>query len=197
MPALPVINDVFRVALTWTDATGQDAVNVMHFLDFSSGHDAGDLMSALNAHVTANMWLSVVDTAVVTDVAITELDGSTATAHFAPATPAHWTGGNPVDFSPATAVVVKETTLFRGRSKRGRVFLPFTSENIISGGSLNHTTASNMTTAWDAFGTAMSGASPAWPLVVASYKLASAESVIGLLVEDVLATQRRRQSRLR
>jgi hypothetical protein len=197
MPPLPTITNVFRVALTWTESGGQHAVNVMHIRDDSGGHGAGQLMTALDAHITANQWLTVVNTAVVTDVAITPLDGSSATQHFNPATPAHWTGGNPPDFSPASAAVIKLTTALRGRSHRGRLFLPFVSENIMSNGVLNSTTAANVSTAWVAFDTAMTSNAPPWSLGVASYKLSQFNQSTDPVCEIILATQRRRQGRLR
>ena len=197
MAPLPVIADTYRTALTWTDATGQSAVNVMHFRWLLGTNDTDGLMTFLNGAVTANMWLPVCSDSVVTDVAITPLDGISATQHYAPTTPAHWTGGNPADFSPATAVIVKLTTPLRGRSHRGRVFLPLISENIISDGRLNSTTAANVTTAWEAFRTHSPVSGEQFGLVIASYKLASGELVGNVLCETVLATQRRRQGRLR
>lgn len=197
MPALPIIADTFRCALNWKDATGQTAVNVIHIRTATSGHNAGDVMAGLNSSVIVNQWLPVVNTCVVDHVAITKLDGTSATQVFLPATPAHWTGGNPPDFSPASAGIITLRTAFRGRSKRGRIFLPFMSENIISAGGLNPTTAANVTAAWNTFEANMAAAAIPIGLVVASYKLAVAEDVAALACESVLATQRRRQGRLR
>lgn len=197
MPALPIIADTYRCALNWKDATGQTATNVIHIRTATSGHTASQVMAGLDSSVIANMWLPVVNTAVVDNVAITPLDGVSATQVFHPATPAHWTGGNPPDFSPASSAIITLRTIHRGRSKRGRVFLPFASENIISAGNLNSTTAGNVTTAWNTFETNLAAAAVPEGLVVASYKLASAEDIFTLACETVLATQRRRQGRLR
>jgi hypothetical protein len=197
MGALPVIADVFRCALNWTTSGGQTATNVIHIHDQAGGHNQSDAMAVLNATVTATMWRPVVPSAVVTDVAITPLDGSSATQHFAPATPAHWTGQNGTDFVPQVSVLLKLATVQRGRSKRGRVFLPFTAESSIQNGLVDSTQAASMTTDWTTFLSALLTHSPSWEWVVASYKNASMQAVDTVTCELVAATQRRRQGRLR
>jgi hypothetical protein len=197
MAALPIIADVFRVAMNWTEPGGQTATNVMHFRDVAGGNTASDLMTALDAHVTANMWLAVFTGAVVTDVAITPLDGTSATDHFQPATPSHWTGQNGADFVPAGSAILKLATTKRGRSHRGRVFLPFLPESSQTKGVLDSTQEAATTTNWTTFLHALEGATPAWDWVVASYKLATADAVVVVSCEPMIATQRRRQGRLR
>jgi len=198
MATLPVIADTFRCALNWTTSGGQIAVNVIHIHTVTSGKTAADVDEVLEDQVGSNLWLSVSSTAQVTDIAITPLDGVSATQHFVPAVPAGWTGGQAGDFSPATAAIVKIPTDQRGRSKRGRVFLPFTGESVMANGVLDNTTRSSMETQWNTFQAALK-ADPDTPcfICVASYKLASQREPLALSVEHLLATQRRRQGRLR
>jgi hypothetical protein len=198
MPALPVIAQTYRVALNWRTSGGQIAVNVIHIHTAAAGVNAVDIMENLDDSVGSNMWLGVSSSAVVTLVAITPLDGVTATSDFAPAVPAGWTGGSSGDFSPATAILVKETTALRGRSHRGRVYLPFAGEPAISDGTLDGTIAATMTTAWTGFQAAIAvDATTPMSICVASYKLATQIAVDTFNVEALVATQRRRQGRLR
>jgi len=192
MPPLPVIADVYRVALNWVDS-GQVAVNVMHIL--RSGTTAAVIASSVDANVTAAMWGTVVNGASVNHIVVTPLDGASA-SYTLNTTGAKWTGSGGV-FDPCVqcAVMVKETTAFRGRSNRGRLYLPFTSENVSGGGVIASGTQTTVQNAWNAFLTAMvaAGSQP----VVASYLHASQHPVVAYTVELAMGTQRRRQSRLR
>lgn len=191
MPALPVIANVFRCAINWDDGASARAVNVMHFLSVTL--TPAQIATALGAHIQANQLGTMVGQAEARTVDITPLDGTTATQRFALA---NWSGPLATgDYSPASAVLVKLTTALRGRSNRGRIFLPFPSESKISNGIVDATTVGNMTTAWLAFDNAMATAGAT--LQVTSYKHANTHALTNISVENVLATQRRRQSRLR
>lgn len=198
MPALPVIANTFRVALNWRTSGGQIAANVIHIETAASGKLASDVDEVIEDAVGSGLWLSASNSAQVTDIAITPLDGTSATQHFTPGTPAAWTGGQAGDFSPASSAIVKFTTLLRGRSFRGRFYTPFTGESVMSDGMLDGTTAASMTTEWNSFMANLQG-DPTTPcgIVVASYKHAVATDIVAFNVEGVLATQRRRQGRLR
>lgn len=198
MAHLPVIANVTRCALNWTHSDGQIATNVIHILGPGGGYTDAQLRAGLDAAMDAAQWGSASVNATVSDLALTPLDGSSATTHSPPATPSKWTGGNPDPFSPATAVIVKLQTGFRGRSKRGRIFVPFTSTTVLTDGAVESATATNMATAWQDFQDDLNAGTPSFTMVVASYKLASEEVVIPpISVELVAATQRRRQGRLR
>jgi hypothetical protein len=159
---------------------------------------ATEVFTCLDAHVTAAMWSSVGGGASVSDVAITPLDGVSPTVDFPTGSPAKWTGPGGGQTSPAVATLVKLTTDLRGRSHRGRVYLPFQSEAAEADGALNPATQTAAQAAWSTFLTAIAAdATTPMTLVVASYKLSSARNVQSVAVEGMLATQRRRQSRLR
>jgi len=192
VPALPVIADTYRVALNWTDS-GQSAVNVMHIL--RSGTTASAIASSVDANVTAAMWGTVVNGAAVNHLVVTPLDGASASFTLN-TTGAKWTGsGGVADPCVQCAVMIKCTTALRGRSNRGRLYLPFTSETISGGGVIAAGTQTTVQNAWNAFLTAMiaAGSQP----VVASYLHATQHPIAAYTVELAMGTQRRRQSRLR
>jgi hypothetical protein len=192
-----VIANTFRVALDWADPSGQSAVNVMH-ISAPGGATVAQVAAGMDAAASGNMWASVINTAKVSQFAITPLDGTTATSFITPATVGRWTGSSAsVEFLPAVAPVVKLTTAVRGRSNRGRQFLPFTGESNVVNGKVRSVDVAVIQPAWTAFLAGLTAFTPSLHLVVASYKLATAVNVLTVHVEDVLGTQRRRQGRLR
>lgn len=192
MAPLPTIADTYRCALRWVDG-GQSAVNVIHVR--KSATTASSIASTIDANVTAAMWGSVVPGASVTTLTVTPLDGSSA-SFVLNTSGAKWTGsGTAGDALIAPAVIVSNRSSFRGRSRRGRTYLPFTSESVVASGLLDPAKVTSMNTAWAAFLAAMvaAGAQP----VIASYKNADQVDWKTATVESTLATQRRRQTRLR
>jgi hypothetical protein len=190
---LPTITDTFRTALTWQGATGYPTpTNVMHF--HAPGKVAADVWTALNANVTANMWAQTQSTQHVHTVTITPLDGTSLTSVNATGDVAKWGGTKAADtIIPQVCAIVKLTTNFRGRSHRGRIYLPWVTEGAAVGGYLNTTDQGAMQTAWNTFLGAMITAGV--KLCVASYKYASQSEVAIVLVESPLGTIRRRQPR--
>lgn len=193
MAPLPIISNVYRVALNWTNtANGLVATNVMHFKKASSNPAA--LASSLDTNATNTMWEMQTTAASVTNIQITPLDGSSVTFPYTPITPAHWTGhGGAGDFSPQIANIIKLLTAKRGRSYRGRVYLPWVAEGQSGDGGLNGTSKATCTAAWVAFMAAMTG--DGFDLVVASYLHSTSENVVALACEGYTATQRRRNKR--
>lgn len=189
MTPLPIIAGVMRCALNWT-AGAQSAENVIH-LRGSTG-DPSDAFAALEAAVSTNLWGAASTSASISSVSITPLDGVTPTQEFATSGPG-WVGGTSGDWAPATAVVVSFTTSTRGRSHRGRVYLPFTADTSNVNGELGSSIHPIMSAAWEDFQAALTSG---WQHVVASYKLHSYGVVIGYDVKSGLATQRRRQTRV-
>lgn len=197
MAHLPVIADTYRCAFRWLSSGGQSAVNVIHIRDVGTGHTRLDAWNAINASVGPLMWQTASDQSAITAVDITPLDGITATETFLTGSGANWTGGGGDDFTPQNAVIIKLTTEKRGRSHRGRVFIPFTSEDRCSDGIVTPAVVATLTTEWGDFANDLAEQAVPFQLVVASYKLATAELVTGVTCESLCATQRRRQSRLR
>jgi len=184
----------------------------MHF--FSASLDPDGLMSLLNTNVTTALWVGTVSSASVFSVAITPLDGAAATKVYAP-TGAGWQGAvSSGEFVPAAAGIVSFRTDKRGRQYRGRLFVPFVAETVITNGSYTSPMTGGQA-AWNSFRTAMKTA--AFPLHIASYghslhktKQAGggftmtpvtwaphSTEVTATTVENTLGTMRPRQSRLR
>jgi hypothetical protein len=194
MPPLPVIPNVFRVAWHWSGPSGISAVNVMHF-ECPAGFPLSVIVEALDDAVLVNMFAWTASTCFVDDITVTPLDGLTASESFAPPTPAKWVGGGLGEALPAVAGIVKLQTGLRGRSHRGRVFIPFVGEGEITVGTLIDVAA--VETAWTAFTAALASDTPSVVMGVASYKLSTFSALTAVTAELLAATQRRRQDRLR
>jgi hypothetical protein len=198
MPPLPVIANVYRVFLHWNDGAGQNAGNVIHIKSTSGSPTVAEIESAIDTAVDAGMWGPVSNGFAVDDVAVTPLDGTSATEHFSTGEPAKWTGNVAGQAIPQVAAIVKFTTTETGRSKRGRVFLPAISESVVDLGALDSAVATNTGAAWSEFNTDLgTDAIAPCELVVASYKLATALAITGISCELQTGTQRRRQQRNR
>lgn len=192
--ALPVITNCYRCAFEWnsSDDAALNATNVMHFVQ--SGTDPASLAALIDAHVTATMWSQTAEHCHVNQINITPLDGSGVSFPFVTGSGTKYsgevTGGSII---PQVATIIKMLTSQRGRSFRGRIFLPFTCEEVLSIGNIAGATITQLNTAWVAFHNAMHSAGA--ELAVASYKLASARNVVAVTAEPLSGTIRRRQKR--
>ena len=140
------------------------------------------------------MWGQTNSSASIYQVICTPLDGTSASILNLTGSPTKWSGTSTSgDMIPQVSALVKLTTNERGRSKRGRIFLPWVNEGIADQGTLTSTRQTAMQSAWNTFISDMSTNN--CPVVVASYKLASSAIVQTLFVESLLATQRLRQPR--
>ena len=185
---LPVITDVMRVVWNYTHAASSTTFhNVMHHRP--AGGDASDLADAIEANITKECYDTTGNSFQVTSVDVTPLDGTSATVHriVAPGV------SSSADMIPQGCVVVSLGTAKRGRSFRGRVYIPATQEGAQTNGIINSGNLDNVQDAWDAYRIAM--ATDLVPLVVASYELASAEDVTTTTARETLYTQRRRAGR--
>jgi hypothetical protein len=192
MPPIPVISDIDRCALVWNYTT-LTAANVMHFRN-SAGNVAA-LVSALQANMTATMWGGVNSASSIVQSEITPLDGTSSRIVTPWAANAKWTGQQATEAIIQEAIVVKLQTGLRGRSRRGRIYIPFAAEGVQSLGILDPTVVAGMQTAWENFRVAMNSAG--FPLGVASYKLELWATCTAVQVERAFGTQRRRQNRVR
>src|SRR5262249_41995151 len=122
------------------------------------------------------------------------LDGSSATQSFTTGGPAKWKGTETGEEVIAQmAMLVKIQTALRGRSHRGRIYLPWVSEGSQTAGVIGPTIVAAAQTAWTAFIAAMNTADA--EVGVASYKHASWQPCTVAAVESFGGTQRRRQPR--
>jgi hypothetical protein len=188
-----VILNTFRVALNWIDTdSGLNATNVMHFRKASA--DAEDVANTIDGNVVAGMWGVTRQHAHVHTLEVTPLDGSGATFTFLTGDPAKWSGGDsPGDAIPQMAAIIKLVTSKRGRSYRGRVFIPWVTESNQTAGKIAGAAVTSLQSAWTTFVSDMDGDS--CQLVIASYALATAEDVTAILAESFSGTQRRRLHR--
>jgi hypothetical protein len=193
MAALPVIPNVFRVAVRWNGGAPLTAVNVMHFQKATGTSDA--LNAALQTNFTAAMWGALIQAAAIYELDIIPLDGSSATSVYTVPVGLAYHGGTAGEGNPSAAVLVKLQTGLRGRSHRGRLFLPFPGESASGNGLTLPSSVTGMQSAWDTFKSAMNTAGYVWG--VASYTLGTFSPITTLKVEAPLGTQRRRQSRIR
>jgi hypothetical protein len=193
MAPLPVIADVNRVSFEWFNAGQNGAANVMHFS--APGKTPLQIYTLLASTVAPHMWEAVSADGRISEVRITPLDGTSPTQTFVTPVSTEWEGQSSGAIVPAVACVVKLATAIRGRSYRGRLFLPWLGEGSINAGFVDTTPLALMVSAWGSFANAMETGGVA--LGVASYKLATWHQAINVGVEHACATQRRRQSRLR
>jgi len=190
---LPVISNTYRCAFRWHHSDlVTDAVNVMHFRQASTNPAA--LAADLDASISNLLWNFQDSHAKITEIDITPLDGSSTTFPYVTGSGADYTGfSSSHDVIPQGAAIIKMVTAKRGRSYRGRVYLPWVAETFSTNGVLDATTVTNVTNAWVAALASWAAAGP--QLVVASYLHQTAEDVIAILCESMLATQRRRLHR--
>jgi hypothetical protein len=195
MGHLPIIADVSRVAFHYKapGVAGPYAINVMHFRQDAVDQDG--LAGAIIANWQADQLSSLSASAELDSFEITPLDGTSATRNYLTDGADHWSGNAGSEWVPQVAVIIKMETALRGRSYRGRIYLPFTGESKIDGGTLDGTFVTAMSAGWNDFNAAMLTDSVV--PVVASYKHATAEGIVGFICESQTATQRRRMSRLR
>jgi hypothetical protein len=193
MATLPVITGAMRVTLNWTDDLGGTAANVIHVDD--GGHNTTTVFNSLAAHVVQDLWSYTSNHLRVTSVAITPLDGHSATNTFGTGSVTGWTGSTTGDPIPQMASIVSIRTALRGRSHRGRIFLPGVSEAQQSNGTLNSSGIASWQAAWTTFLAALT--SDGNPMALASYKLASLFPITGVNCEGKAGTIRGRMTRLR
>lgn len=191
---LPIIPGVIRCAFNWLDgASGLKATNVCHFAEVDNDPDA--LNTSLQANFTNNMWALQSNAVAMQSITYTPLFSALAGSTEHPITSIHAAGTGSPDYSPQSCTIIKLGTGSRGRSARGRLYLPFIGETQQTKGTIQVVDANLVTGAWVAFVAAMALA--AKPMQVASYKHATALPVSSVVCETRTGTQRRRQSQQR
>jgi hypothetical protein len=188
---LPVLTHIFRCAIEWTE-TSATAVNVFH-IDSATGTPL-QIATALNAEAGGGMFDPISSLWAAQQVEITPLDGTSPSQRF-PLT--NWVGGGGTDYTPAASVVVSLHTNQRGPRGRGRIFLPGIAEGAQTKGAISGAQAASVAAAWQEFQDDLVGTSPSMQMVVASYTHVDTHTLTSISCNPVLATQRRRQSRLR
>jgi hypothetical protein len=166
-------------------------VNVMHFVDQSG--TTQQIVDGLRDNLGANAVKPISVSYTLARIELLPLDGTTGTTSAVPTTVMH--GGGGTQFIPAGTCCVTEHTGLRGRSHRGRIFLPALDEDQMQDGIM--VDAGTIEAGWNTVLPLWDADPHSGSLVVASYLLASADLVLSCSVNAAAATQRRRQSRLR
>lgn len=198
MPPLPVISNVFRITIPWSQIGGVSPRNIFHVLSPDS-NDVDEIVASLLGGFgdadSTKMFKPMNSTVTATSLDVIPLDGTTAQQSVALGGTIG--GGSTGEMSPATAAVVSFHTARRGARGRGRMYVGPCVEGVINNGVLDSTVASTMVTAWGDFITSLPTQTPQLSLVVASYAHADQHAVVSHRVDFLVGTQRRRQDQLR
>jgi hypothetical protein len=197
--ALPVIANVLRCALEWTDSgatVGVRPVNVfhVHYVTGTASDAAGDVADAL-ATSGSDMFDVLYTGLEVNSISVLPLDGTTAT--FDQPIGATIAGGGAGGIVPQVCTVVSLHTAQRGSRGRGRVYVGPMGETQIADGHVSSGSANTMLVAWGQFHDDLLASPSGAELAIASYVHADAHPVTSLRIDSVLGTQRRRQNQLR
>lgn len=198
---LPVISNTVRAACSGVQANGQPYANIWHFRKTSGSIDATAL-AALATELNklyggasyggggVNLLNNTPGTTSMNAITFTPLDGSSASTLVAGTA----FGSGVTDLLDAQASpIVTLRTGSRGRSFRGRIFLPALHEG---SNSSTGTVSSGVITAYNA---QLSGFLAAltpinWECVVASYKLSIGTKVTTAVIRSYFGHQVRRRS---
>jgi hypothetical protein len=174
-------------------------VNVLHFVRSSNAYDLDDLTNLLDSYFTSDMWGLSSSADVCSHLEITALYDTSSSRVFTLSSPIVGQGGG--DYWPNSCGLIKMTTDQRGKSYRGRVYLPDIAETFVDNGVIKTANQNATTTAWDTFANLMVG-SDQWALGIVSYVHNNAPRTTGVITqvtnvgcESHIATQRRRNRR--
>lgn len=191
---LPIVANLYLARLVWANAGApRHAINDLYFHDDAGGHTGTDVYNAMAANVTHNMWLTCQSGSSIIQVVTTKLDGSAASETHTTGGGSTWSGDATGDTILQAATVVTLRTGFRGKSFRGRIYLPFVGDQVLSDGIFTSGTITAMQTAWETFRAAMKTAG--FPIHVCSRLHSSSVETSSETVQPNCKTQRRRVRR--
>lgn len=152
--------------------------------------DEADLSAKITGNMTAGCVASISSNAHISEIEIIKLDGTSGTRSFPIVSGIP--GGGSADFAPQVCTLVHLGTGLRGPARRGRLYLPFTSEGSQTAGLIDASVLSAMQTAWSDFLDNMATDGYSW--AVLSESQSDAALVTDVVVKQRVATQRRRNS---
>jgi hypothetical protein len=191
---LPVVSDVFLCRLIFQDANApRDATCDLYFKDTVGTQTGDDLATDFAASVRRDQWAFQKTTTKLYNLKTTKLDGSAASLDHLSDSNVKWTGQASGELILQGANVVSVKTGFRGRSRRGRIYLPWVAEDVQSNGTLQSASVTAAQTAWTAFFADMVTAG--WTPHVVSPLHGDSVAAVAYTVRSLLRTQRRRVRR--
>lgn len=192
---LPVIPNVCRVTLNWTNpGGGVRAVNVTHWQTGGDGFNVSDFGTQFDANIANDLWKPIHSDYQLLTIDMLPLDGTspTSTKTLTPGA----TGGSAGDVIPAMCQINSLRTDQRGPEGRGRLFLGPTGDSWWTNGLSGSTELATLEASWVSFLLAMHTAGDLYALMVASYAHATANFVQTMHFPQSAGIQRRRQEQL-
>lgn len=187
---LPVIENVYRVALEFTNNSGGHSTNVLHVRTLMANVD--EIAIALDAATVADMWYPLATPYHLDSWNLTPLDGVSPTFTLPASSGNNGNGGNVS--SNATAAVLKLSTGIRGPRGRGRLFIGPAGESVCESGEVSSVARESAVEGWNTWGSTLFALDPdPIEFVVASYTHEDANSVVNISMDARLGNQRRRQ----
>lgn len=194
MAPLPVIDNVFRIAVNGHTSSGATSTNIFHV--FTASNDVTQMYADLNDQwSTADLFRYTSGRYLVDSVGITPLDGVTPTQVFPAFDNDEGTAG--ADYLVEGCAVLSMKTGIRGPRGRGRLYTPFVAEGAQADGLLAESSLEPMSTSWNDFNEAMIASTTNAAMVVASYEHHAQAAVTAFSVSPHLGLQRRRLIRTR
>ena len=190
MTPLPTIANTHRVTFNWTDSgevVGHNIIGITTGSPMSSAVIAGLVANALDS----NMFAPVVSTTELLTIDVFNMGIPEATVQVPVVGVQGQSGGQAV---PNVAVVVTPRSVARGRSFRGRTYLPMIGESSIDSGIVIGPVVISTLAAWFDFNIALLASSITQSII--SIELAVATLVAGYTVDTRQDTQRRRLNRI-
>jgi hypothetical protein len=197
---LPIISHVCRAAVTGACPPGGRWANVWHLNFSGGGWPTSTDIAAMEAillriysgsdYTSGHPYFTFANANTTIDkITVTPLDGSAASTIFTPGVSAS-SGNTPL--GPAeVACVLSMHTPFRGRSHRGRVYLPPVYVSQLNGGVFSTAFINYILAQVAGAQTALGGAN--WSIGVASYKTTAFNSATAFTIDTLPDVQRRRK----
>lgn len=194
MPPLPVITGVVRLTWNFAPVAGVTPRIVQHL--FPATTNMEDLGGAISDSATEGLFGPMLAGHEPETVSLLPLDGTSPTyeASISPTDPLCLGTGQ---MMPAVCALVQFKTGQRGPRGRGRSFVGPIVEQANLDGVLDAATRTNLEDAWINFSIGLSSHADGALLTVASYTHEDHNLVTNLTVDNLVATQRRRQDQLR
>jgi len=195
MSPLPVIDNCFRIAVNFQTVSGLTPRCIHHIVTATADvEEVGDMWWD---STTEGLYGPMIGDHEPLSIDVLPLDGIHATVIVdnPGITPSLCLGSG--QSMPAVAALVSLRTSIRGPRGRGRQYVGPLVEQAQDQGIMEGATRANLQDAWNEFQVNLLAQDPVCSLVVASYVHQEAVNVQHITVDQLVATQRRRQDQLR